>query len=228
MRIPQAVAQRSAQHLVPGALAATGAAFLTVKAVRTVGPDPYSTMDPAAAAPVAVVALLGFGAAAASVGGLAAARPLILTALAGALLVDWLPAGPPRLVYLLPLVLAAGLLFATPVPDPTTGSELQAAGPPGSRRGGRSPLRQGPGWAVALGWLGIALHAAVGYLYLVSGLVAPAYGVVLLWALWTGLLVVALRLRRSHRAWTPLVPLVALAVWIAVLHAGGALLGWQA
>ncbi len=81
---------------------------------------------------------------------------------------------------------------------------------------------------MAVGWLAVALHCAVGFLYLLSGLVAPGYGVLLLWALWGALLVVVLRLRTRRPVWAPAVPVAAAVLWQAVLLFGRAVLGWQA
>ncbi|MEU2615583.1 hypothetical protein ABZ570_29010 [Micromonospora sp. NPDC007271] len=73
-----------------------------------------------------------------------------------------------------------------------------------------------------VGWLGLAAHLAVGFWYAASGLVVPG------WAL-AGLLVVwAVLLVRRRPALVPLAPLSAVLVWLAVVSAGGAWLGWTA
>ncbi len=226
---------RSGQQIAAAASAALGAALLAVKAVRTFGPDTYGTLEPAAGIVVAVVAMTALGVAAAVFVAPRAAGPLSLLALAGALAVDWLPAAPPRLIALLPLSLAAGLLFvgaragsARPLPRRRVES-LSVEGP-ASVEGqgvGDRPTRH-PIWAQGLGWAGLLLHVAAGFPYLVSGLVAPLYGVLFLWALWGALLVVALRLRVQRPAWTPLVPVAALALLQAVMILGGAAFDWQA
>lgn len=85
-------------------------------------------------------------------------------------------------------------------------------------------------WA---GWIGIALHVAVGVLpYAASGLVAPPWAYVVLYALWGALLAVAVRLVRAdagrRAAWALLVPVAAVAVWVAVISLGAAALDWTA
>lgn len=79
-----------------------------------------------------------------------------------------------------------------------------------------------------IGWVGIVGHVAVGYLYLSAGLVAPLYGILILWALWVGLLVVAIWLLRKHPVLTIIVPLLALGILFGGLALGEGLLGWQA
>ena len=86
--------------------------------------------------------------------------------------------------------------------------------------GPSTTIRHGTGWWVTaiLTVLGMLL------LYVASGLLAP------LWAV-GGLLVlgiVAVRLHRRHSAWSLLVPVTAVVVWVAVLTAGERLLGWTA
>ena len=74
----------------------------------------------------------------------------------------------------------------------------------------------------------VVAHLAVGYVYLVSGLVAPAWAVITL-LVWWGLLAaggVVLWRRRSYLVL--LVPVVGLVTWIAVLWFGGEMLGWTA
>ncbi|MDP9434317.1 MAG: hypothetical protein M3P93_03630 [Actinomycetota bacterium] len=80
---------------------------------------------------------------------------------------------------------------------------------------------------MAAGWAGLALHLLVGYPYAVSGLVAPPYGVLALWAVWAALLVVAVRLRPRRPLLVPLVPVVAFGLWLGGLTLGELLLGWQ-
>ncbi len=150
------------------------------------------------------------------------AGALSLAALVGALAADWLPAAPPRLLALLPLGLATGLLLVRP-------SSRGDGDQPDSDVASSTDLSAGqqPGWARALGWVGVVLHVVAAFPYLVSGLVAPLYGIAFLWVLWAALLVVALRLRVQRPAWTPLVPVTAVALWQGVMLLGGALLGWQ-
>jgi hypothetical protein len=83
--------------------------------------------------------------------------------------------------------------------------------------------------ARVVGWAGLVGHLLVGaFPYAVSGLVAPMLGVALLWAVWVGLLVVAILLLRRRPALTFLVPLSALALWGAIIWLGEALFDWTA
>ncbi|GAC1325454.1 MAG: hypothetical protein NVSMB13_08630 [Mycobacteriales bacterium] len=92
---------------------------------------------------------------------------------------------------------------------------------------GAPVLRRSPWWAQAVGWAGVALHIPVGFLYLGSGLIAPGYALLPLWALWAGLLVLAVRLLLRRPLLTPLVPVVAVALWAVVMAIGSQLLGWR-
>ena len=92
---------------------------------------------------------------------------------------------------------------------------------------GAPVLRRFPWWAQAVGWAGVALHLPVGFLYLSSGLIAPAYALAPLWALWLVFLVVAVRSLLRRPLWTPLVPVVAVALWAVVMAVGSQLLGWR-
>lgn len=87
---------------------------------------------------------------------------------------------------------------------------------------------QPSGWIQAVGWMGLALQVAAGFPYLVSGLIAPHYAVLGLWVLWGALLVLALQLRRRRPLWTPVVPVAAVLLWVAVMSFGGEVLGWTA
>ena len=89
------------------------------------------------------------------------------------------------------------------------------------------PSRQRRGPRVA-GWAGIVLHGAAALPYAVSGLVAPPWGVAVLWVLWLLLLGVALRLRVRTPWWTLVVGPGAVVVLIVVVMLGDAVLGWTA
>ena len=90
---------------------------------------------------------------------------------------------------------------------------------------GGAPRREGS----LLGWLGLALHGATGIVpYAGSGLVAPTWGVVLLWAVWAALLVVALVLIRRRPRLVLLIPATAIAAWASIVSLGDLLLGWTA
>ncbi|WP_446220875.1 hypothetical protein [Micromonospora sp. IBHARD004] len=82
--------------------------------------------------------------------------------------------------------------------------------------------------ARVVGWLGLVAHLALGTWYAASGLVAPAWAVAGLVLVWLVLLAVAIRLLRRRPALVPLVPLSAVLIWLAVVSAGDAWLGWTA
>jgi hypothetical protein len=79
-------------------------------------------------------------------------------------------------------------------------------------------------------WPFIAMMGMAGtfFLYAVSGLLAPWYGVVLLMLVWVLLFVLACRWWTPHPIRTLWLPLVAVVVWFAVLTAGEALFSWTA
>lgn len=89
-------------------------------------------------------------------------------------------------------------------------------------------MNEPPLWARVAGWLGIAAHAAVLFWYAVSGLVMPAWAVVVLLVVWAVLLVVAIRLLRTRPALVGLIPIAAALIWAGVVSAGDAWLGWTA
>jgi hypothetical protein len=70
--------------------------------------------------------------------------------------------------------------------------------------------------------------AGLFFLYAASVRVAPAYGVAVLMLLWLALLALACRWWSRRPRWVPLVPVVALVVFFAVVWFGGAHLGWKA
>ncbi|MGY1605821.1 MULTISPECIES: hypothetical protein [unclassified Geodermatophilus] len=71
-------------------------------------------------------------------------------------------------------------------------------------------------------------HLAVGWFYLAGGLVVPGAVLVPLWLLWLALAVWLVRLAARRSWWTPVVPVVAAAVFVLVLVVGERVLGWQA
>ncbi|GAB7190749.1 hypothetical protein NUM3379_14560 [Kineococcus sp. NUM-3379] len=192
-----------APGVVAAALSLTGAALLAVRALGLWESGPVTS---AAAVPLAAAAaLLAVAAAASALRGRRAATVLAGLAVACALAVDTVPAAPPRLLPLLPLAVATALLAAAPRATSTA----------------RSP------WALALGWMAIAAHTAVGFGYLLLGLVVPWYGLAVLWAVWAGLLVLAVRLLRERPAWALAVPPVAVVTAVGVVLVGEHLLGWM-
>jgi hypothetical protein len=77
--------------------------------------------------------------------------------------------------------------------------------------------------------LAIVLHAGVGFVYLVSGLVAPLWGVLLLVALWLGLSMVLVQGLRRGDPWRALlVPITGAALWFVVVRGLGTLFDWTA
>jgi hypothetical protein len=79
-----------------------------------------------------------------------------------------------------------------------------------------------------LGWIGLAGHVVVLYLYVISGLAVPAWALGVLLVIWVGLLLLAIFLLRARLARALLVPVGAVTIWIAVVSAGDAWLGWTA
>jgi phosphoglycerol transferase MdoB-like AlkP superfamily enzyme len=82
-------------------------------------------------------------------------------------------------------------------------------------------------WPLALG-LAVVGMLIVGFLYLVSGLAVPAWGLVILFAVWIALAWYGVRLARSRSFLVLLLPVIAVAFWVALVWFGGAVLGWQA
>jgi hypothetical protein len=84
-----------------------------------------------------------------------------------------------------------------------------------------------PWWQWLLGWLGFAALLATVIFYAASGLLAPAWAVVLLLVAWLALVVVAIGLlRRRQPLWVLLTPAAAGLIWFAALTAGERWLGW--
>ena len=82
--------------------------------------------------------------------------------------------------------------------------------------------------AAVLRWLGLALFAGTGFFYAASGLVAPLWGVAVLWVIWIGLAILVIRWWRRN-AWVVfLIPFAAAALWGVVLFLGQTLFDWTA
>jgi hypothetical protein len=77
-------------------------------------------------------------------------------------------------------------------------------------------------------FVGMAGMACAFFLYAASGLVAPAWAVVLLLLVWAVLLVVACAWWSPHPGRLPFVAAFAVILWFAAVTAGGAWLGWTA
>jgi len=93
--------------------------------------------------------------------------------------------------------------------------------------GGVEARRRTTGPIVAW-WVGLVAHLVIGIWYGASGLVAPAWAVAALLAVWVVLLVAGLRLRTRRPWWMLFVPVLDVAIWVGVVSAGDAFLGWTA
>ncbi len=93
---------------------------------------------------------------------------------------------------------------------------------------GSGPTRPSSGLQTTARWVGLLLFLIVGWLYLLSGLLAPPWAVGILWVVWLIMLVAIARAWRT-RPWRVLAaPVVAYAIWAAVMLAGDFFLGWTA
>lgn len=77
-------------------------------------------------------------------------------------------------------------------------------------------------------FVGMSGMAAVFFLYAASGLLAPAWAVVALLAVWLVLFALACRWWTPHPRRTVLLPVLALAVWFGTITAGDIWLDWTA
>ena len=91
---------------------------------------------------------------------------------------------------------------------------MSTAGPTGWRRWGP--------------WVGAAGMLVAPWFYGFVGLVAPWWAVPLMLALWVALSVVAWQNASTRPAVSLTMPLVALALWFAIVWAGGAWFDWTA
>jgi hypothetical protein len=78
------------------------------------------------------------------------------------------------------------------------------------------------------GFVGVAGMVAMFFPYAVSGLVAPSWAVGVLLVVWLVLFVVTCRWFMPHPRRTLVMPVVAFAVLIGAVSAGGAFLDWTA
>jgi hypothetical protein len=76
--------------------------------------------------------------------------------------------------------------------------------------------------------IGLVGHLVMLVWFAASGLVAPLWAVGGLLLVWAVLLVVGLHLRRRRPALMLLMPVVDVAIWVAVINAGERFLGWTA
>ena len=90
-------------------------------------------------------------------------------------------------------------------------------------RPGRSDARD-----VLGSFVGMAGMAAMLFIVLASGLVAPWWAVTLLTLVWVVLLVLGTRWFMRRPWWVAALPVVMALVWVGTISAGAALLGWNA
>jgi hypothetical protein len=86
-------------------------------------------------------------------------------------------------------------------------------------------------WPVGrvLSLIGLVLYVITGvFPYPASGLVAPFWGIAVLYAGWLLGLWLTIRLFRGGSAWTLAMPIVAVAFWWLVVTLGESLFGWTA
>ncbi len=77
-------------------------------------------------------------------------------------------------------------------------------------------------------WIGMTGLVSVLWLYGAAGLVAPAWAVVALVALWLVQFVLACRWFNRRPYVVLVMPVIAIALWFGAIMAGGAFLGWSA
>ncbi|WP_104524384.1 hypothetical protein [Blastococcus atacamensis] len=92
----------------------------------------------------------------------------------------------------------------------------------------RQPPTVASAGPIVVGILAGAAHLLVGYFYLVSGLVVPGPVLIVLWLVWLAMAAFLARWMLRGSWWTPVVPVAAAALLVAVLVVGDRLLGWQA
>ena len=86
-------------------------------------------------------------------------------------------------------------------------------------------------WAASrvLGLIGLILYVGTGlFPYLASGLVAPLWGIAVLYAGWLVGLWLTIRLFRRGSAWALAMPVAAVAFWWVVVTMGESVFGWTA
>ncbi len=88
--------------------------------------------------------------------------------------------------------------------------------------------RRAPTWHYVVAGLALAALLGLGMFYLASGLVAPLWAVIALVAVWLGLIALGLVWFRAHPLRVIALPVIAAAVLVGAISAGGAWLGWTA
>jgi hypothetical protein len=80
-----------------------------------------------------------------------------------------------------------------------------------------------------LAWAGLVLYIGTGvFPYLASGLVAPLWGIVVLYVGWLAGLWLTVSLVRWRSGWALALPAAALAFWWLVIALGESFFGWTA
>jgi hypothetical protein len=80
-----------------------------------------------------------------------------------------------------------------------------------------------------LALIGLVLYLGTGiFPYLASGLVAPLWGIAVLYAGWILGLWLTIRLFRSRSAWALTMPVASIAFWWIVVTVGESVFGWTA
>jgi hypothetical protein len=78
-------------------------------------------------------------------------------------------------------------------------------------------------------WAGLLLYIGTGvFPYLASGLVAPLWGIVVLYVGWLAGLWLTVSLLRRRSGWALAMPVAALAFWLLVITLGESVFGWTA
>jgi hypothetical protein len=111
--------------------------------------------------------------------------------------------------------------------EPTSGPTSGPTSTPEPGPGGAAARPRGAGPVLAW-WVGLVAHLVMGVWYAASGLIAPPWAVAALLVIWVLLLIVGLRLRARRPWWMLAVPVLAVAIWVAVVSAGETFLGWTA
>jgi len=84
-------------------------------------------------------------------------------------------------------------------------------------------------WSRVAGWVGIAAQVFVGaYLTFLSGLVAPAWGVVVIGAVMVAILVLGPMVAGRHRWALLILPGLSILAWALILTIGETVFGWTA
>ncbi|MET0567253.1 MAG: hypothetical protein ABW021_12490 [Acidimicrobiia bacterium] len=80
-----------------------------------------------------------------------------------------------------------------------------------------------------LALIGLILYLGTGiFPYLASGLVAPLWGIAVLYAGWLLGLWLAIRLFRARSSWALAMPVASVAFWWVVITLGESVFGWTA